>query len=143
MRERTGKRAAPAATNGNGMEHAGNGQQPSLAAMQRDNLDAIIRSNMALLDGAVALSSEMLDFTQEQIQQALQLPCGIGADPASAFTAQVEHLQAMTEHCVGRAARLMSLSARVSRDSAAPLADRLAATLGRFPASQARDGRAR
>ena len=143
MRERTGKRAAPAATNGNGMEHAGNGQQPSLAAMQRDNLDAIIRCNMALLDGAVAWSSEVLEFAQEQVRQALQLPCGIGVDPASAFAAQLEHLHAMTEQCVGRTARLMSLGARVSRDSAAPLADRMAATLGRFPASQARDGRVR
>ena len=143
MRERTGKRAAPAATNGNGGEHDTNGRQPSLAAMHRDNLDAIIRCNVALLDGAVAWSSEVLDFAQEQVRQALQLPCGIGVDPASAFAAQVEHLNAMAEQCVGRAAKLMSLGARVSRDSAAPLADRMAATLGRFPASQARDGRAR
>jgi hypothetical protein len=148
MRERTDKRATPAAINGNGAEHSGaehaaNGQQPSLAALQRDTLDAIIRCNMALLDGAVAWSGEMLDFAQEQARQALLLPCGIGADPASAFAAQVEHLCTMTEQCVGRSARLMSLSARVSRDSAAPLADRLAATLGRFPASQARDGRVR
>jgi len=118
MRERTGTHAAPAAINGNGTEHATNGQQPSLAAMQRDNLDAIIRCNMALLDGAVAWSSEVLEFAQEQVRQALQLPCGIGVDPASAFAAQLEHLHAMTEQCVGRTARLMSLGARVSRDSA-------------------------
>jgi hypothetical protein len=143
MRERTGKRAAHAAINGNGMEHATNGRQPSLAAMQRDNLDAIIRCNMALLDGAVAWNSQMLEFAQEQVRQALQLPCGIAADPASAFTAQMDHLHAMTEQCADHAAKLMSLSARVSRDSAAPLADRLAATLGRPPASHAGDGRAR
>jgi hypothetical protein len=131
MRERTDKRATPPTIKGpaingngaehNGAEHAANGQQP----------------------GAVAWSGEMLDFAQEQVRQALLLPCGIGADPASAFAAQVEHLCTMTEQCVGRSARLMSLSARVSRDSAAPLADCVAATLGRLPESQARDGRAR
>jgi hypothetical protein len=140
MRERTGTRAAPAAINGNGTEHAANGRQPSLAAMQRDNLDAIIRCNMALLDGTVAWSTQMLEFAQEQVRHALQLPCGIAADPASAFAAQVDHLHAMTEQCVDHAAKLMSLTARVSRDSVAPLADRMASTLGRTPASQARDG---
>ena len=143
MRERTGTRAAPAAIDGNGSEHATNGQPPSLAALQRDNLDAIIRCNMALLDGTVAWSTQMLEFAQEQVRHALQLPCGIAVDPASAFTAQMDHLHAMTEQCVDHAAKLMTLSARVSRDSVAPLADRMATTLGRAPASQARDGSAR
>ena len=91
----------------------------SLAALQRDNVDAVIRSNLALLDGAVAWSNELLDFTNAQVQTHWSRAYGFapGPHPADITAAQ----------CFDHAARLMTIAARTARDSCGPLAERAAA----------------
>ena len=67
--------ASAAGTNGDGSRPA------SLAALQRDNVDAVIRSNLALLDGAVAWGNEFLDFTNAQVQTHWSRAYGFAAGP--------------------------------------------------------------
>jgi len=91
----------------------------SVAALQRDNVDAVIRSNLALLDGAVAWNNELLDFTNAQVQTHWSRAYGFapGPHPADVMAAQ----------CFDHAARLMNIAVRAARDSCVPLAERAAA----------------
>ena len=125
MTERSSQRRATAATHA-GVDAANAAdanrdeiQSVSLAALQRDNVDAVIRSNLALLDGAVAWNNELLDFTNGQVQTHWSRAYGFapGPHPADVMAAQ----------CFDHAARLMSIAARTTRDSCAPLAERAAA----------------
>jgi hypothetical protein len=99
-------------------------QSVSLAALQRDNVDAIIRTNLALLDGAVAWNNELLDFTNAQVQTHWSRAYGFapGPHPADVMAAQ----------CFDHAARLMNIAARTARDSCVPLAERAAAARDHF-----------
>lgn len=96
----------------------------SLASLQRDTVDAVIRSNLALLDGAVAWGNELLDFTNAQIQTHWSRAYGFapGPHPADVMAAQ----------CFDHAARLMTIAARTAHDSCVPLAERAAAAGDQF-----------
>ena len=82
-------------------------------------VDAAIRSNLALLDGAVAWSNELMDFANAQVRTHWSRAYGFapGPHPADLMAAQ----------CFDHAARLMTIAARTARDSCAPLAERTAA----------------
>lgn len=94
----------------------------NLAALRRDHVDAVIRSNLALLDGAVAWNNELLDFTNAQVQTHWSRAYGFapGPHPADVMAAQ----------CFDHAARLMTIAARAARDSCGPLAECAAAVRG-------------
>lgn len=96
----------------------------NLAALRRDHVDAVIRSNLALLDGAVAWNNELLDFTNAQVQTHWSRAYGFapGPHPADVMAAQ----------CFDHAARLMTIAARAVRDSCVPLAERAAAIRDHF-----------
>ena len=130
MTERSSQRRIAAAAHSdvdtaNAADANRDGIQPvSLAALQRDNVDAVIRSNLALLDGAVAWNNELLDFTNAQVQTHWSRAYGFapGPHPADVMAAQ----------CFDHAARLMTIAARTARDSCGPLAERAAAARDRF-----------
>lgn len=122
--------ATPAAgANGDGVKahHVG------LAALQRDTVDAVIRSNLALLDGAVAWSNELLDFANAQVRTHWSRTYGFapGPHPADLMAAQ----------CFDHAARLMTIAARTARDSCAPLAERAAAARDHLAGRSGNPGR--
>jgi hypothetical protein len=122
--------AAPAAAaNGDGIE----ARPVSLAALQRDTVDAVIRSNLALLDGAVAWSNELLDFANAQVRTHWSRAYGFapGPHPADIMAAQ----------CFDHAARLMTIAARTARDSCAPLTERAAAARDHLAGRSGNPGR--
>jgi hypothetical protein len=130
MTERSSQRRTTAATDANtanGADAKRDGIQSrpvSLAALQRDNVDAVIRSNLALIDGAVAWSNELLDFANAQVQTHWSQAYGFapGPHPADVMAAQ----------CLDHAARLMNIAARTAHDSCMPLAERAAAASDQF-----------
>ncbi len=112
----------------------GDGVRPaSLAALQRDTVDAVIRSNLALLDGAVAWSNELLDFANAQVRTHWSRAYGFapGPHPADLMAAQ----------CFDHAARLMTIAARTARDSCAPLTERAAAARDHLAGRSGNPGR--
>lgn len=90
-----------------------------LVALQNSNIDALLRFNMILRDGAVEWSDELLDFTGRHLQHQLTRPVSHvnGAAPAEIAASHLRYIQTVAEQSLEQAARFLTLAARLSRDS--------------------------
>jgi hypothetical protein len=126
--------AAPAPVDGaSQIAHTGYAR---LMAFQKDNLDAVMQSQMILRDGAIAWSNSLLDFVGQHFQQHLNRPDWLinSADPVAAAAAQIRYVQTSTEDCLEQAAKFLNLVSKVSRDSRTHLETHVTTTLGHFGA---------
>jgi hypothetical protein len=107
-----------------------------LMAFQRENLEAMMKSQMILRDGAIAWSNDLLDFVGQHFQQHLNRPDWLinSANPMAAAAAQIRYMQSSTEECLEQAAKFLNLVSKVSRDSRTHLENHVTATLTHFGA---------
>ena len=107
-----------------------------LMALQRENLEAMMKSQIILRDGAIAWSNDLLDFFGQHFRQHLNRPGWLtnSADPIAATAAQIRYMQTSTEECLEQAAKFLNLVSKVSRDSRTHLENHVTTTLGHFGA---------
>lgn len=105
-----------------------------LMALQRENLEAVMKSQMILRDGAIAWSNDLLDFFGQHFQQHVNRPGWLinSADPIAAAAAQIRYMQTSTEECLEQAAKFLNLVSKVSRDSRTHLENHVTTTLSHF-----------
>ena len=96
------------------------------AEFYRDNLNAIMASNHAMIRGYQAVSAEALAFLQSRLKETLEAGQRLAAcrRPEDAFETQVEFMRASFEAYADEFKRMAEVSGRVFGESLAPLASR-------------------
>ena len=106
-----------------------------LMALQNDNIDAFMRLQAILRDGAVEWRNELMDLAGRQFQKQSNVATNWqvnGAAPFAAITSQVRQCQTYAEQCLEQTARFLHLAAKVARDSRLHLENHTATVIDHF-----------
>ena len=95
---------------------AGNG------AVNEETLAAMLKANEAMLEGMAALQREIMEFGSARLQQDLETQGELAKckDLQEAWKVQAEFAQKVMQHYSAETAKLMDLSAKMSRECWGP-----------------------
>lgn len=135
MRNQAGKQGAmPAAATPTDTttREARSDRYARLIALQNDNVDAIVRLHTILRDGALEWTSDLLGFAGRHFQrQSNGATWRINtANPLGAVASHLGYCQELAEECLDQTAKVLTLAAKVSRDSREHLESHAAVMLG-------------
>ena len=109
----TAARKEPTVKQGDG---GGNG------AVNEETMAAMLKANEAMLEGMMALQREIMEFSSARVQQDLETQGELAkcTDLQEAWKVQAEFAQKAMQHYSAETAKLVDLSAKISRECWGP-----------------------
>lgn len=94
-----------------------------MAALQKGNLESVVASSQAGINGYQTLSAELLAFTQSRMKEAMDLGKRLSAcqSPESAMEAHSEFMKSAIKAYTDELKTLNDLGGRITREAFAPL----------------------
>jgi phasin family protein len=104
-----------------------------VTALQKGNLESMVASSRAVINGYHTLSAELLAFTQSRMKEAMEFGKRLSAcqSPESAMEAQSEFVTSAIKAYTDELRTLGDLGGRITREAFAPLQARASAPRSR------------